>query len=148
MLVDALDDLRRLFQRGGRDLGEHGVRVGIAGLHALDVQYGEAAEARELDREVRIDDRIHGGGEQRQRELALAERETQVHHLRVRRDGAGDDGDIVEAVDMFERLANDGLTGRRHFPDRPTQHHHSLGPPALTPRRPDTAPECTQTPAA
>ena len=56
------------------DPREDGIGVVVAGLDALEIEDREAAEARQLPGHPRVDDGIHGGGEDRDGELDPGER--------------------------------------------------------------------------
>ncbi len=105
LLVDLLHRARRRVVGERRDAVELLVGVLIAGLDALEVEHGEAAELAHGDGEGGIDHAVHGRGEARQRLRVLAELPGDVDVLGVARAPAGDDGDVVESVGPAALLA-------------------------------------------
>ena len=104
-LVDLLHPARRLLLRQLRDLLELALGSLVAGEDALEVEHAEAAELAELDRDLRRDDAVHRGGEQRQLEQVRAELPADVHVLRVARPPGRHDRDVVEPVCLPRLLA-------------------------------------------
>src|SRR5581483_496751 len=68
---------------GGGDLGEDGGGVVVAGLHALEVEDGEAAELREADGHIDIDHAVHGGGDERELEVQVPQLEGELDEVGV-----------------------------------------------------------------
>jgi hypothetical protein len=75
--------------RCGRDLLENRVGIVVSSLDALEVQHREAAESGELAGEPGIDDRVHRGGDDRNREREPGQRTGQVDVGRFDRLRAG-----------------------------------------------------------
>ncbi len=96
--VDLLHPLRRLLLGQAGDLLELALGVLVAGKDAFEVEDAEAAEAAELDRDLRRDDAVHRRSDQRQLEQVRAELPADVDVLRVARAPRGHDRDVVEPV--------------------------------------------------
>ena len=86
---------------------EDGVAVLVARPEAVDVQHAESAHLAHLDRELGVDDAVHGGGDDRNAEAEVTEVELGRDQLGVRRHRAGNNGNIVEAVSVLQSLRLD-----------------------------------------
>ncbi len=122
LVLDLADPLHHqvLVHRGGVDLlhlggGRVGVEardalelllgVLVAGVHALEVEHGQAAELADGARRARRDHPVHRRGQQRELELVEPELPGDVHLIGVARAARGHDGDVVEAVGATALLA-------------------------------------------
>ncbi len=89
---------------GGGDPLEDRGRVVVAGLDALEVEDGEAAEAGEHAGAPGVDDGVHGGGEDRDAERDAGEVLLQRDVVRLDGLRAGRERDVLEAVGRADRV--------------------------------------------
>ena len=82
----------------GNDLLDDRAGVVIAGVQALEVHEGNPAMARHADGEVGIGHRVHRGRHERDLQAISTEIGRQVDLGRIDGDGAGHEGDFLEAV--------------------------------------------------
>ena len=105
LLVDLLHRARRRVVGERRDTVELLVGVLVAGLDALEIEYGEAAELAHGDGEGGIDHAVHRRGQARQWLRVRAEPPGDVDILGVAGAATGHDGDVVESVGPAALLA-------------------------------------------
>ena len=77
---------------------QDGIGILVANLDALQVEDGQAAQAGELARKSRVDDRIHRRRQDRDLEWQATKRLREVHVRRLDRDGTGRQRDVLESV--------------------------------------------------
>ena len=83
--------------RGGDALQRLG-RVRVPRLQPLEIEHGDAAHARQPAGESRVDDGIHGRGEDRNGKSEAAELDRRVNVRRIERLDSGRERDVVKAV--------------------------------------------------
>jgi hypothetical protein len=98
LAVDRLDDPRGFLGRGRDDLLDHLVGGLVARLDALQVEDGQPAEAAHLRREACVGDAVHRRRDDRELDASAAKLPGDVDLVRVDRDGARDQRDVVEAI--------------------------------------------------
>ena len=86
------------------DAGEDLVRLVVARLDALEVEDREATEPRQRPGHPRIHDGVHGGREDRDREVDAAEDLGEIDVGRLDRVGARRERDVLEAVGRADRV--------------------------------------------
>jgi hypothetical protein len=89
--------------RGG-DLREHCIGIVVPSLNTLEVQDRQPTETSERPGEARIDDRVHRGREDGDRERNAAEIKGEVDVGGLDRVGAGRKRDVLEAVRRPDRV--------------------------------------------
>ena len=68
-------------------------------MHAVEVEDRDPAELAHRDREVDVDDAIHGRAPEGQRQgEAIAHRECDLYFVGIERHAAGHEGDLVEPI--------------------------------------------------
>ena len=82
----------------GRNPIQGRVGVGVAGLQALNVEYPQGAEPRELHGHGHINHAIHGTGDDRNFPLDAPQTPAAVSDLGVHRAAPGHQGDLIDAV--------------------------------------------------
>src|SRR5438874_13425031 len=98
---------------GLRDLSNDGGRVFVTSVHAVEVQHRDPAELAHRDREIDIDDPVHGRTPERQRELeALAHREGDVDLVGIERYAPRDERNLVESVSPPRAASHPDLEAR------------------------------------
>jgi hypothetical protein len=95
-----------------RDAPEDRCGVVVPCLQALEVEDGDAAETLELSREADIDDGVHGGGEDGDRQLETGDPNGGVHVRGLDGARAGRQRDVIEAVGSAQGIDPGGSTGR------------------------------------
>ena len=85
------------------NLGEHFGGVGVAGLHAFQIDHAQAAQPAHLDAEAHIGHAVHGAGDDGDFErdaAAVVARDVEggVHLVGVDGDFAGHKGDFVKPI--------------------------------------------------
>ena len=104
LLEGGLEDGRGFFAIDGGDLVEDRARIVVAGPDALEVEDAETAGVVHEPREGRIDDGVHGRGDEGQAEVVGTNVQTDLDELGVDRDLTWNDGDVIEPVGMLELL--------------------------------------------
>ena len=82
---------------------EHFGRIFVACLDAFQVEHRQAAEPAHFDGKTHIHHAIHGAGQDRdfqfqRRHIASRQAESSINLVRIKRDTAGDECDLVEPV--------------------------------------------------
>jgi hypothetical protein len=98
------EELVDLVLRRRGDPGEDLAGFVVAGLDTLQVQDRETAKAGQLSRKTGVDDRVHGGRQDRDREGDAAQLDRQVNVRRLDRARAGRQRDVLEAVGGTDRV--------------------------------------------
>ena len=98
LLVDLGEEPLDLVVRRGGDPLEQRVRIVVASLDAFEVEDGQAAEAGEFAGHPRVHDRIHRGGQDRDREVDAAEGLGEVDVRRFDGVRARGERDVLEPV--------------------------------------------------
>jgi hypothetical protein len=96
--VDLGQDLLDVAIRRLRDARQGLGRIIVPGLQALQVEHAQRTDARQRTAHPWVDDRVHGGRQDRHLELEAAERSVQLDVGRIERGLAGRERNIVEAV--------------------------------------------------
>src|SRR5688500_9761858 len=90
--------------RGRGDAGENLIGFVVAGLDSLEIQDGETAQAGQLAGEASVDDRVHRGGEDRDRKGNTAHVDGQVNVGGLYCARAGRERDVLKAVGRANRI--------------------------------------------
>ena len=104
LLVDLAEQLLDVAVGGGRQPLEDRVGVVVAGLDALEIEDREATEAGQRTGQPGVDDRIHRGSQDRDRQVDAAEDLGEVDVGRLDGVGAGGERDVLEAVGRADRV--------------------------------------------
>ena len=104
LLVDLAEQVLDVAVGGGGDSLEDRVGVVVAGLDALEVEDREAAEAGQRAGHPGVDDGVHRGGEDRDRQVDAAEGLGEIDVGRLDGVGAGGERDVLEAVGRADRV--------------------------------------------
>jgi hypothetical protein len=121
-----MDWMMRVASGGrGDDLRDHLVRVLVPGLDALEVEHGEAPQPSHLDGEAGIGHAVHCRRDDGKLDAPAAELPRHVDLVRIDRDGARNQGDVVEPI------------RDPSLPSAPDPHAHLPHPPwsSFTPYR-------------
>jgi hypothetical protein len=88
-------------------------RILVSRVNAIEVEDRDSPELSHGDREVDVDDAVHGRAPDRQREFeAVAHRKGDVDLFGIERDAARNEGDLVESVSAARPPADPYLEAR------------------------------------